>query len=203
MFFQLSLHTFPAPHIVRVVLNATTRNIDTSQNVALQNHASVRPLGQLLFNRQFLANYGVTMDIEITFAQFNELTSRLDQEVCAGLQRKLESQHGIYVVEQHRLGDHVIFSVHTDQHRIEILSAFIPLRRKIEDLCTIQPTLAKFLCIRHHINPNELGWWHVDQRYGDRGYATFCVNPLDIDGIQTFIGVLAKHILEHLIQIHA
>lgn len=203
MFFQLSLHIFRAPHIARVPLNAKIRNIDTSLNDALQNHVSAKPLGQLLSNRQSLANYGVIMDIEITFKQFSELTNRLDQEVCAGLQRKLECQHGIYLVEQRRLGDHVIFSVHTDQHRIEILSAFIPLRRKIEDLCTIQPTLAKFLCIRHLISPNELGWWHVDQSYGDHGYATFCVNPLDIDGIHAFIAVLAKHILEHLLLIHA
>ena len=169
----------------------------------MQNTVSAKPPGQLLSNRQSLANYGVILEIEITFQQFNELTNRLDQEVCSGLKRKLENHHGIYLVEQKRLGNHVIFSVHTAQHRIEILSAFIPLRRKIEDLCTIQPTLAKFLCIRHLINPNELGWWHVDQRYGEHGYATFCVNPLDIDGIHTFIAMLAKHILEHLFQIHA
>lgn len=191
------------PNLNRDPLNEKICHIDTSLNDALQNPVSAKPLGQLLSNRQSLAKYGVTMDIEITFTQFNELTNRLDQEVCAGLQRILECQHGMYLVEQHRLGDHVIFSVHTDQHRLEILSAFIPLRRKIEDLCTIQPTLAKFLCIRHLINPNELGWWHVDQSYGDHGYATFCVNPLDIDGIHAFIAVLAQHILEHLLQIHA
>lgn len=143
------------------------------------------------------------MDIEITFTQFNGLTKCLDNEVCDKLGRMLKNRGDIYFVESQYLSPKTIFAAHTDLHRIELLSAFIPVRRKAGDRCMIKPTVAKFTCIRQNINPQKDDWWHIDHMYGERGYTTFCINPLDIESVETFTSALGKHMLENLNSAHA
>lgn len=143
------------------------------------------------------------MNIEITYMQFNELTTQLNSEVSVGLKNLLKAQRGLYLVEPDRLGSDVVLAAHTDQLLIEVSSAAIPVQRIIDSNLTVRPTLAKFTCGRQLINPAQHGWWQVDQNYGEAGHTTFCVNPLDIDGIPVFVNNLAKHLVKHLAPIHA
>lgn len=138
------------------------------------------------------------MDIEITFTQFNALTKCLDGEVRERLELMLTLRPGIHVVEPQYLPPQTIFAVQNDEHRIELLSAFMPIRRKVEDRYLIETMVAKFLCIRHNINPRKHGWWQVDHTYGECGFTTFCIDSLDVESVGAFTCNLATHMFESL-----
>lgn len=145
------------------------------------------------------------MEFELSIQQFTDLTKRLDSEVRDALRNRLEHNHGFQLPKVDTLAPGVIFAAANGHHRFELLGAYLPItwRNRADSSVSVSVAQVKFLCKKFWVVKHQPNMTYPDTSYGEGGITTFVTDPMDIDGIEPFVDILANHISGHLAPVFA
>ncbi|MCU6501933.1 hypothetical protein LPN04_29495 [Rugamonas sp. A1-17] len=142
------------------------------------------------------------MELFLSRDNINALIKRLDFELVTRLHEQLSTHIEFELVVQRKLGTGIIFAAQTDRHRIELLTAYVPITARTSAGCSVSTSRVKYLCTRY-VRDTRHDQWLRDLTFGDGGFEAFCLATIDDDSVETMAIVIADHTRHHLSPLYA
>lgn len=142
------------------------------------------------------------MNLFLSSDHINALTKRLDFELVTRLNEQLSNHIEIELVVERKLGSGIIFASQTDCHRIELLTAYVPINERTSAGGSISTSRVKYHCARY-IRDTRHDQWLRDLSFGEAGFQVFCLPTIEDDSVETMAKVIADHTLHHLSPLYA